>query len=100
MVKKIQGLPKSVRYIILWSVMGIVGIGLFMWWGKGLVITLQSVKTPEVEKILPASVAEKVREISHIEFFDDEDFEITKELLEELERELGLDLELEIEQQQ
>lgn len=45
---RIQEFPETTRKIILWSVVIILGIILFFWWGKGVTQTLKTTSFPKV----------------------------------------------------
>ena len=92
MLKRLQDLPEGTRYIILWGLVGAVGSIMIWWWVSELVVTLEEMEVPQVEKVLPAAVTEQSFELPVVEFPSLEDAGLTEELLRELE--------LEIEQQQ
>ena len=74
-------LSERTRKIILWSVVIILGVALFFWWGKNVKETLENVSFPEVPKEFQESVEQVKEEFTFPAF---EEIEIPEEVFKEL----------------
>ena len=78
---KIQEFSETKRKAILWTVVVILGIMLFFWWGKNVKETLESTSFPEVPEEFKESVQQAKEEFTFPTF---EALEIPEEVLKEL----------------
>jgi len=83
---KIQELKETKRKVILWTVLLVLGIILFFWWGKGVIQTLQSISLPEVPQEFQESVQQAKEEFTFPTF---EEITIPEEVLQQIEQEYG-----------
>ena len=78
---KIQELPAGQRKVILWTVVVVLGIMLFFWWGKGAIKDVQSISFPKVPKEFQENIEQEKEEFTFPTF---EGIEIPEEVLQEL----------------
>lgn len=89
LLEKLQKLPERKRKIILWSVIIVIGFGLFMWWIKIVQKSLKSFPKEGFKKQLQLpSLEEKLKKIPEIEMPKIEMPEISEEEFKKLEEEL------------
>lgn len=72
---KIQELPETQRKIILWTAVVILGIILFVWWGKNSVGSLQNISLPEPSKEIQQTIEQATNEFSFPDLKDLQELE-------------------------
>ena len=83
---KIQELPEARRKVILWTVLSVLGLTLFFFWGKGIIQTLQTISFPSAPQELKESLQQTKEEFSFPSF---QEITIPPEVLQEIEKEYG-----------
>jgi len=77
----VRQLSENARKTILWSVVIILGITLFFWWGRNIRETLENISLPKIPKEFQESVQRTREELTFPAF---EEIEVLEEVLQEL----------------
>lgn len=78
---KIQELSETKRKVILWAVVGGLGIALFFWWGRNVQESFKNTSFPQIPKEFQESIQQTKEEFTFPSF---QEIKIPEEVLQGL----------------